>query len=76
MHEKFCYIKQVDVGHFLNLAQKINETSILVFLFAETFRSFFAVAFWSLKHFGHLSHSCIKTSHNRVHSPIISDILT
>ena len=36
--------------------------------FAETIRSFFAEKFWSLKHFGHLSHSCIKTSCNRFFS--------
>jgi len=29
---------------------------------------FFAETFWSLKHFGHLSHSCIKTRHNTVFS--------
>jgi len=40
--------------------------------------SFISVAetFWSLKHFGHLSHSCIKTRHSSVHSPLFSDILT
>ena len=36
------------------------------FFFAETFRSFFAKIFWSLRHFGHLSHSCIKTHGNSV----------
>jgi len=27
---------------------------------------FFAETIWSLKHLGHLSHSCIKTRHNSV----------
>jgi len=34
--------------------------------FSETFRSFLAETFWSLKHFGHLSHSYIKTRHKSV----------
>ena len=38
------------------------------FFFAETFRSFFADTFWSLKHFGHLSHSCVKTCCNSVYN--------
>jgi len=29
------------------------------FFFAKAFRSFLAERFWSLKHFGHLSHTCI-----------------
>jgi len=36
------------------------------FFFVETFRSF-----WSLKHLGHLSHSCIKTHHKSVFSAYI-----
>jgi len=35
--------------------------------FPETFRSFFAETFWSLKHFSHLSHSCNKTCCSNVH---------
>jgi len=46
------------------------------FLFTETFRSFFAERFWSLKHFGHLSHNCIKTHRNSVFLPVFSNILT
>jgi len=34
---------------------------------AETFWPFFGETFWSLRHFGHLSHSCIKTHRNSVH---------
>jgi len=33
------------------------------FFFVETFRSFFAETFWTLKHFGIVSRSCIKTCH-------------
>jgi len=36
--------------------------------FAEAFWSFFADTFWLLKHFGYLSHGCIKTHHNSVFS--------
>jgi len=36
------------------------------FFFAETCRSFFAETSWSLKHFGHVSHSCIKNRRNSV----------
>jgi len=43
---------------------------------ASTICFFFAETFWSLKHFGHLSHSCIKTRRNSVFWPIFSDILT
>jgi len=46
------------------------------FFFAETFRSFFAETFWSLKDFGHLSHSCIKTRCSSNHLPMFSDILS
>jgi len=38
-----------------------------VCFFAETFRLYFAVTNWSLKHFGNLSYSCIKTRCNSVH---------
>ena len=37
-----------------------------VFILLIHFGHFFAETFWSLKHFGHLSHSCIKTCHNSV----------
>ena len=40
------------------------------------FGHFFAETCWSLKHFGHLSHSCIKTRHSSVQYPIFSDIMT
>jgi len=43
----------------------VNESWSL-FLFVETFRSFLAETFSSLKHFGHLSHNCIKTRHKSV----------
>ena len=36
------------------------------FFFAETFRSFFAMTFWPLKHFNHLFHNCIKTRYTSV----------
>jgi len=36
----------------------------------------FAETFWSLKHFSHLSHSCIKTRHNSIHWSMYSDIVT
>ena len=42
------------------------DAYICLFFFTETFRSFFAETFWSLKHFGHLSHGCIKTLRNNV----------
>jgi len=45
----------------------ISTVETLCF-FAETFRSFLAETFWSLKHFGHLSHSCVKTRHKSVFS--------
>jgi len=50
-------------------ALRIAQYPILrnpVFFFAETFRSFLVETFWTLKRFGHLSHSCIKTRHNSV----------
>jgi len=39
----------------------LTEKTALGIFFAEPFRSFFAEAFWSVRHFCHLSHSCIKT---------------
>jgi len=39
-------------------AYQLQTCSTVLFFFAETFRSFL------LRHFGHLSHSCIKTRHN------------
>jgi len=35
--------------------------------FSETFRSFFGETFWSLKHFGRLSHTCIKARVDKNH---------
>jgi len=49
------------------LRPTIWEPLDLGFSFAETFRSFFAETFLSLKRFDHLSNSCIKTPHNSVH---------
>jgi len=40
---------------------KKKEVTRALFFFAETFQLFFAETFWSLKHFGHLSRSCVKT---------------
>jgi len=62
-------------------ARKVYEQMVAliqswVLFFAETFRSYLAEEFWSLKHFGRLSHSSIKTRRNRVFSPIFSAILT
>jgi len=34
------------------------------------------IVFFSLRHFGHLSQSSIKTRRNTVHQPIFSDIPT
>jgi len=34
---------------------------------AQKFRSFFAETIWSMRHFGHLSHTCVKTSRNSAH---------
>jgi len=41
------------------------------FFFSETFWSFSAEIFWPLKHFSHLSHSCIKTRHKSVLANIL-----
>jgi len=49
---------------FLNAFQ--NKSQVVLLFFAETVRSFFVETFWSLKHFGHLSHSCIKTHYHSV----------
>jgi len=59
---------------FLELCSFLAITEYL--FFSETFGSFLAETNWSLKHFGHLSHSCSKTHHNSVHWPLFSDILT
>jgi len=39
----------------------------LVSSFAENFRIFFVEIFWSLRHFGHLSHSRIETRCNDIY---------
>jgi len=44
----------------MKVCKKVN---ISVLFFGETFRSFLVETFWSLKHLGRLSHSCIKTCH-------------
>jgi len=36
----------------------------------------YLLTFWPLGHFGHSSHSCIKTCRNSAHQPIFSYILT
>ena len=51
-----------------------KQVSGWICFFAETFRSFFVETFWSLIHFGHLSHSCIKTHHNSVFSLYIQTL--
>ena len=42
----------------------------------ETHEFIQTLLFFSRRHFGHLSHSCVKTHRNSVHWPIFSDILT
>jgi len=37
---------------------------------------FFAETFWSLRHFGELSYSSIKTYINNIHYSVFSDIVT
>ena len=39
---------------------------LVLLFFAEAFQWFLVEIFWSLKYFGHLSHSCIKTCHETV----------
>ena len=43
------------------------SSDVTCFFFAETFRSLFAETSCSLKHFGHLSHSCSETHRSSVH---------
>ena len=53
-----------------------NGFHLLFYFFcAETFWSFFDEAFWSLKHFSHLSQSCTETYLNSSHEPIFPNIL-
>ena len=48
----------------------------ICFCFDGTFRPFFAEAFWSPRHFCHLSHSCIKIHRSSIdQQPIYSGIL-
>ena len=73
------WVAVAGIRHFVIRAgfkSVLNYLLETVFSFAETFRSFFAEAFWSLRNFGHLSHSCIKTRCNSFHLPIISEIPT
>jgi len=48
------------------MCNELTMVAGVCFFFAETFRSFLAETFWSLKHFGNLSHSCVKTRHKSV----------
>jgi len=54
----------------------ISLGTLTLFFLTETFQSISAEAFWCLRHFGHLSHSCINARRNSVHKPVFSDILT
>jgi len=58
----------------------LNKRWVNTLYFPAFFRWDISVIFcWSVlatKHFGHLSHSCIKTCHNSVFQPIFSSILT
>jgi len=43
-----------------------TEYPVNVFFFADSF-IFFAELFWSLKHFGHFSHSSMEIRRNSIH---------
>jgi len=71
MYIKFWKNEDSDGIKVFNLVLKKQRKWVLkmcgnCLFFAETFRSSLAETFWSLRHFGHLSHSCIKTHRNTV----------
>ena len=54
-------------GSHGRLDQNVNVCHVLMFCFIWSAMKVTVKCFFSLRHFGHLFHSCIKTHRNRVH---------